>query len=65
MNTTVYVETTIQSYFTAKPSRNIVRAGEQQLTRDWWGSVPDLSCAPRLWCYWSAGLAIRVRRLCG
>jgi hypothetical protein len=36
MKPTVYVETTIPSYLTAWPSRDIVRAGEQQLTRDWW-----------------------------
>ena len=32
----VYVETTIPSYLTAWPSRDVVRAGEQQVTRDWW-----------------------------
>lgn len=36
MNPTVYVETTIPSYLTAWPSRDLVRAGEQQVTRDWW-----------------------------
>ena len=36
MVTTVYVETTIPSYLPAWPSRDVVRAGEQQLTRDWW-----------------------------
>jgi hypothetical protein len=36
MGPTVYVETTIPSYLTAWPSRDLVRAGEQQVTRDWW-----------------------------
>lgn len=36
MRPTPYVETTIPSYLTAWPSREVVRAGYQQLTRDWW-----------------------------
>jgi hypothetical protein len=33
---TVYIETTIVSYLVAKPSRDVVVAGQQQATRDWW-----------------------------
>ncbi len=36
MKPKVYIETTIPSYLTAWPSRDIVRAGHQQVTRDWW-----------------------------
>jgi len=32
----VYVETTIVSYLTGRPSREIVTLGHQQITRDWW-----------------------------
>jgi predicted nucleic acid-binding protein len=32
----VYVETSIVSYLTARPSRDIVTLGLQQTTRDWW-----------------------------
>jgi len=37
----VYVETTVVSYFTARPSRDIVVAGHQQITRDWWEKHQD------------------------
>jgi hypothetical protein len=36
MKPTVYVETTIASYLTARPSRNLVTAAHQQLTHQWW-----------------------------
>jgi predicted nucleic acid-binding protein len=36
MKPTAYIETTIPSYLTAWPSRELVRAGEQQVMRDWW-----------------------------
>lgn len=36
MKPTVYVETTIISYLTARPSRDLVQAAQQQITREWW-----------------------------
>src|ERR1700722_7902147 len=36
MKSRVYVETTIPSYLTAWPSRDLVRAAHQQITREWW-----------------------------
>ncbi|MFO0967634.1 MAG: type II toxin-antitoxin system VapC family toxin [Gemmataceae bacterium] len=36
MKARVYVETTIPSYLTAWPSRDLVRAAHQQITREWW-----------------------------
>jgi hypothetical protein len=32
----VYIETTIPSYLTARPSRDLVTAAHQQITHDWW-----------------------------
>ena len=36
MKPKVYIETTIPSYLTSWPSRDIVMAAHQQITRDWW-----------------------------
>lgn len=39
----VYIETTVVSYLTARPSRDIVVAAHQQVTLEWWeNSLPHL-----------------------
>lgn len=37
MKPKVYLETTVISYLTAVPGRDIVQAAHQQITREWWG----------------------------
>ena len=39
MKPTVYIETSIISYLTAKPSRDLIVAGHQQITVEWWENV--------------------------
>jgi predicted nucleic acid-binding protein len=36
MKPKVYLETTIPSYLVARPSRDLLVAAHQQITRDWW-----------------------------
>jgi len=33
---TVYIETTVLSYFTSRPSRDLLIAAHQQVTTEWW-----------------------------
>lgn len=41
MKKRIYIETTIVSYFTARPSRDIMVAGHQESTRDLWPQLTD------------------------
>lgn len=36
----VYVETSIVSYLTARPSRDLIVAAQQTITREWWQNAP-------------------------
>ena len=36
MKPTVYIETSVISYLTGKPSRDLIVAAHQQVTREWW-----------------------------
>ena len=45
MKPAVYIETTIISYLTARPSRDLIVAGHQQITVEWWEDVrPKVEC---------------------
>lgn len=41
MRPTAYVETSVVSYLTARPSRDVVTAAYQEITREWWRDAPD------------------------
>ncbi len=41
MKPKVYIETTVISYLTAQPARDVVIAGHQQSTRDWWRNATN------------------------
>jgi predicted nucleic acid-binding protein len=36
MKKRVYIETSIPSYLTARPSRDLIQAARQQITNEWW-----------------------------
>lgn len=42
---TVYIETTVVSYLVSEPSRDLIIAGHQQITREWWERRrPNFDC---------------------
>ena len=42
MKPKVYVETSVISYLTSRPSRDIVIVGHQQITQEWWSNHREI-----------------------
>ena len=36
MKDAIYLETTVASYYTSRPSRDIIALAHQEITREWW-----------------------------
>lgn len=36
MKDSIYLKTTVVSYYTSKPSRDIIVLAHQEITREWW-----------------------------
>jgi predicted nucleic acid-binding protein len=52
MKLPVYVESSVISYLTARPSRDLVVAARQEVTRQWWNDAADrfeLLVSPMVW----------------
>ena len=65
MASSVYIETTIVSYLTARPSRDLVQRAHQQLTRRWWRTRRpqfDLYVSPLVIQEAAGGDPLRARR---
>jgi hypothetical protein len=61
----IYLETTIVSYLTARPSRDLVQRAHQQLTRRWWRtrrSQFDLYVSPPVLQEAAGGDFLRARK---
>ena len=41
MNPSAYIETSIVSYLTARPSRDLIVAAQQAMTREWWRDATE------------------------
>ena len=64
MKRKVYIETSVISYLTARPSKTIIGAAHQQLTRSWWERrfEFDLLVSQSVWQECAAGDPDAARR---
>lgn len=56
MKPSVYIETTVVSYLVAEPSKDLIQAAHQQITRAWWAT------RDRFDLYISAAVVAEARR---
>lgn len=57
MKPTVYIETTVVSYLTSRPTRDLLVAAHRQVTREWWDSA-----LPKVDAYVSAVVLDEISR---
>ena len=68
MAASVYIETTVISYLTARPSKDLIQQAHQRLTRKWWQNYRrefDLYISPLVLQEAAAGDPLRARRRLG
>ncbi len=41
----IYIESTVISYYTGRPNRDLIVAAHQELTREWWENILP-KCSP-------------------
>ncbi len=59
----VYIETTFVSYLTARPSRDVVIVGHQQITHDWWDTLADFElCTSQLVLQEAEAAILKLRK---
>ena len=42
MKQSVYLETSVVSYLTSRPSRDLIAYSRQEISREWWGKMRDV-----------------------
>ena len=53
MKAKVYIETSVVSYLTARMSRDLIVAGHQQITQEWWDTRKEDFDLCRCWRIYS------------
>ena len=65
MKSKVYIETSVISYLTARPSRDVIVLAHQEMTRQWWEQrrqAFDIFTSPLVWLEASRGDVLAARQ---